>query len=62
MSVTPHDNSLHLVGDAPGFLGATAALHGFGMLAGGHANATMRAGVKLAGGAIAAEVMPTSLT
>jgi hypothetical protein len=51
-----------LVGDAPGFLGATAALHGLGMLAGGHANATMRAGVKLAGGAIAAEVMPTSLT
>jgi hydrogenase/urease accessory protein HupE len=50
-----------LVGYALGFLTATAALHGLGMLAGGRADPTIRADAKLAGAAIAAEVMLTIL-
>lgn len=54
-----HAHGSEMVGDdavgyALGFLVATAALHGLGVLASGRADATMRAGARLAGGTIAA--------
>lgn len=41
------------IGYALGFLAATAALHGLGVLASGRTDAMMRTGAKLAGGTIA---------
>ncbi|WP_439577018.1 HupE/UreJ family protein [Elioraea sp.] len=41
------------VGYGLGFLAATAALHGLGVLLSGHARATTRTAVRMAGGAIA---------